>query len=96
MTHWISGLGVALVYMHMRLRSADLGARVRAAAEQIEPAASGTALDSAAIRLAREHVGTVEFTPHMPADTVDLLRQAHAKRRIYEREWNAWRVWTSA
>jgi hypothetical protein len=94
MTHWISGLGVALVYMHMR--SADLGTRVRAAAERIEPAASGTTLDSAAIRLAREHVGTVEFAPNVPGDTVDLLRQAHAERRIYEREWNARRVWTSA
>jgi hypothetical protein len=80
----------------MHMRSADLGARVRASAEQIEPAASGMALDSAAIRLAREHVGTVEFAPHMPADTVDLLRQAHTERRIYEREWNARRVWISA
>jgi len=90
MTHWITVLGVGLVYMNMR--SANLSARVQAAVERTDPAQSATALDSAAIRRAREHVGKVEFTPHMPADTVDLLRKSHAEQRVFEREFNARRV----
>lgn len=90
MTHWISGLGVGLVYLNMR--KADLSSRVQAAVERMDPAASGTTLDSAAIRAAREHVGKVEFAPQMPADTVDLLRKKHAEQRVYEREFNARRV----
>jgi hypothetical protein len=60
--HWITGLGVGLVYMHMR--SQDLGKRVRAATESVERAPSTTDVSRASIRQAREHSGKgVEFAP---------------------------------
>eukprot|EP00962_Isochrysis_galbana_P042520 scaffold15944_cov115-Isochrysis_galbana.AAC.11 len=90
MTHWITGLGVGLVYMNMR--SANLNARIRAAVESTDPKASTTEVNSASIRAAREHIGTVEFSSHMPADTVDLLRKAHLEQRQYQREFNARRT----
>jgi hypothetical protein len=91
MTHLITGLGVGLVYMHMR--SQDLGQRVRAAAESVERAPSTTDVSSASIRQAREHSGKgVEFAPGTPADKVDLLRKKHVEHRIYVRELNARRT----
>jgi hypothetical protein len=91
MSRWVSGLGVALVYMH--LRSRDLSARVQAAAEKLEPEQSATAVTSASIRSAHEHSGKgVEFAPGTPADTVDLLRKKHAEHLIYMREFNARRT----